>query len=395
MLAGPGPPGEHSFPDCAPSGTLGVTGPIGAVSGPGKAPAAWRLFSSFSVDEEQRTAPINAPMNPAGVAFLIETEKASEENATTRRRCRERSSRRSPRVFAGLTNVVRGAHHPTENTKRVMHEQPPAGTIARHVPIFRGGLLASAMMRRIAAGVAMLCLGLPGVSEEAPPRPKIGLALGGGGARGMAHIGVIRELEALRIPIDFVAGTSMGSIVGGLYACGYTPDEMEKLIRSIHWETLFQDAPERPAQSFRRKEDDFDHLLPSVSASGWKKGLVLRRLIAEASSASWQSATLPCSRPARSNELRSFRGGNRRPDRRCRSFARATSRGPSGRAWRSPRSFRRGARRASPHRRRRVAEPAVQTVGARWAPNRDRGQRRRVGQFPCTQPAPPPDDRRG
>src|SRR5512135_2371118 len=69
--------------------------------------------------------------------------------------------------------------------------------------------------------------------EPAPPaqapaaRPKIGLALGGGGARGTAHIGVIRVLEELHIPIDYVAGTSMGSIIGGLYACGYTPDQME------------------------------------------------------------------------------------------------------------------------------------------------------------------------
>jgi len=78
----------------------------------------------------------------------------------------------------------------------------------------------------------------------------------------MAHIGVIRRLEELHIPIDYVVGTSMGSIIGGLYACGYTPDEMETLIKSIHWETLFQDAPDRKDQSFRQKEDDFDHLIP-------------------------------------------------------------------------------------------------------------------------------------
>ena len=72
---------------------------------------------------------------------------------------------------------------------------------------------------------------LLGQSAEGPPkRPKIGLALGGGGARGMAHIGVIRALEQQHIPIDYIAGTSMGAIIGGLYACGYTPDEMEALI---------------------------------------------------------------------------------------------------------------------------------------------------------------------
>jgi NTE family protein len=51
---------------------------------------------------------------------------------------------------------------------------------------------------------------------------------------GMAHVGVVRALERLHVPIDLIAGTSMGSIVAGLYACGYTPDEMESLIRRIH-----------------------------------------------------------------------------------------------------------------------------------------------------------------
>src|SRR5947208_5454283 len=103
----------------------------------------------------------------------------------------------------------------------------------------------------------------PGPPAQAPAtRPKIGLALGGGGARGVAHIGVLRVLEELHIPIDYIAGTSMGSIVAGLYACGYTPDQMEKLIGSLPWDTLFRDAPERKDQSFRQKEDDFEHLMP-------------------------------------------------------------------------------------------------------------------------------------
>jgi len=60
----------------------------------------------------------------------------------------------------------------------------------------------------------------------------VGLILSGGGAKGMAHIGVIRVLEENNIPIDYVAGTSIGAIVGGLYAAGYSPDEMEELFRS-------------------------------------------------------------------------------------------------------------------------------------------------------------------
>ena len=61
---------------------------------------------------------------------------------------------------------------------------------------------------------------------------KVGLVLSGGGAKGLAHVGVIRALEENHIPIDYIAGTSMGAIVGGLYAIGYSPDEMEKLLSS-------------------------------------------------------------------------------------------------------------------------------------------------------------------
>ena len=112
-------------------------------------------------------------------------------------------------------------------------------------------------------------------AQNPPPRPKIGLALGGGGARGIAHIGVIRALEEMHIPIDYIAGTSMGSIAGGLYACGFTPPEMEKVIEGIKWDTLFQDAPERAQQSFRQKEDDFEHLIPIEFGLNFKKGGVV------------------------------------------------------------------------------------------------------------------------
>jgi NTE family protein len=90
----------------------------------------------------------------------------------------------------------------------------------------------------------------------APDRPKIGLALSGGGARGAAHIGVIRELERLRVPVDYIAGTSMGAIVGGLYATGMNPDDMEKLVNEIDWDDIFRDLPDRENLSLRRKFDD-------------------------------------------------------------------------------------------------------------------------------------------
>lgn len=88
------------------------------------------------------------------------------------------------------------------------------------------------------------------------PRPKIGLVLGGGGARGSAHVGVLKVLEELHIPIDYIAGNSMGAIVGGLYASGMSPDEIGRELQTIDWDDTFQDAPPRTDRSFRRKLDD-------------------------------------------------------------------------------------------------------------------------------------------
>jgi NTE family protein len=86
--------------------------------------------------------------------------------------------------------------------------------------------------------------------------PRIGLVLGGGGARGAAHIGVIRRLEELRVPVHYVTGTSMGSLVGGFYATGMTAGELEQTVSSIDFDALFKDAPKRKDLSFRRKRDD-------------------------------------------------------------------------------------------------------------------------------------------
>src|SRR5690606_36130559 len=71
---------------------------------------------------------------------------------------------------------------------------------------------------------------------ETPGRPRVGLVLSGGGARGMAHIGVLKVLEELRVPIDAIAGTSMGAVVGGLYAAGHSAAEIEKIVSSIDWQ---------------------------------------------------------------------------------------------------------------------------------------------------------------
>jgi NTE family protein len=86
-------------------------------------------------------------------------------------------------------------------------------------------------------------------------RPKIGLALSGGGARGFAHIGVLEWIEQHRIPIDYVAGTSMGGLIGALYAMGMTPAEMRDFAEKIDWDKVLSGAPSYDELSFRRKED--------------------------------------------------------------------------------------------------------------------------------------------
>ena len=82
-----------------------------------------------------------------------------------------------------------------------------------------------------------------------PPRPKVGVVLGGGGAKGAAHIGVLKYLEEQDIPIDYVAGTSMGAIIGGLYAMGYSPDELAVLIAEMDWSQYVGNRMDRTAMS--------------------------------------------------------------------------------------------------------------------------------------------------
>ncbi len=105
------------------------------------------------------------------------------------------------------------------------------------------------------------------------PRPRIGLVLGGGGARGFAHISVIKELERKKIPIDCIAGTSMGALIGGLYASGMSIEDIEKMVVELNWADTFDDSLDRPERSFRRKRDDDLSLLnakPGIDKSGIK-----------------------------------------------------------------------------------------------------------------------------
>ena len=92
-------------------------------------------------------------------------------------------------------------------------------------------------------------------------RPKVGLVLSGGGAKGAAHIGVLKYIEEAGIPIDYIAGTSMGSIVGGMYALGYSADEILEIISSVDWDRLISNTVDIQKISFARKVEQGTQLI--------------------------------------------------------------------------------------------------------------------------------------
>lgn len=116
------------------------------------------------------------------------------------------------------------------------------------------------------------------VPDMAGQRKKVAVVLGGGGAKGVAHIGVLKVLEEAGIPIDIVAGTSMGAIVGGLYAIGYSPDEIKEMVEAQDWEMLLSDRVKRSSQFFPEKENSERYIL-SLPFGVAKKDRVIEGMI--------------------------------------------------------------------------------------------------------------------
>ena len=97
--------------------------------------------------------------------------------------------------------------------------------------------------------------------------------LSGGGARGFAHVGVIKVLEELGVKIDVIAGTSMGSMVGGAYAAGFTAKALEDTVLEVDWSKMLAPRPQRDILSWRRKLDDYK----SLPSEGLKSATMVRR----------------------------------------------------------------------------------------------------------------------
>ncbi|HIZ85809.1 MAG TPA: patatin-like phospholipase family protein [Candidatus Coprenecus stercoravium] len=119
----------------------------------------------------------------------------------------------------------------------------------------------------LAVFLSTLCFGAEGTDTVCGERPKVGVVLSGGGAKGSAHIGALKVLEEVGIPVDFVAGTSMGSVIGGMYCLGYTPEELDSLIGAIDWSVYMSNSAARKQLSFQDKERRSKYLLTIPFAS--------------------------------------------------------------------------------------------------------------------------------
>lgn len=119
-------------------------------------------------------------------------------------------------------------------------------------------LSSSPMSRYFALWVSLFLIATPSVAqvknEDTPTRPKVAVVLAGGGAKGSAHIGVLKALEEMHIPVDIITGTSMGAYVGGLYATGMSADEIESFIYSVDWNSGYRDRVDRSQRRVRDKE---------------------------------------------------------------------------------------------------------------------------------------------
>ena len=112
------------------------------------------------------------------------------------------------------------------------------------------------LMRSVFATGGLLLLAITATeAQQHSARPKIGLTLSGGGAKGLAHIGILKAIDSAGLKIDYITGTSMGSVIGGLYAIGYSADTIEKIARTIDWDILLSNQSSLRSVFMAEKEE--------------------------------------------------------------------------------------------------------------------------------------------
>lgn len=132
-----------------------------------------------------------------------------------------------------------------------------------------------------------ILLSLPATAQQ--QRKKVGVVLSGGGAKGVAHIGALKVIEEAGIPIDYIVGTSMGSIIGGLYSIGYTPQQLDSMVRKQDWTFLLSDRVKRSSMSLNERERSEKYVLSlpftkspkDVISGGFIKGQNLANLFSD------------------------------------------------------------------------------------------------------------------
>jgi len=191
------------------------------------------------------------------------------------------------RTMAALSAIDNAAHTPCWYSYKVKQSR-----LVRPRSAVRGVFLALVCLVSASPALAQHeATAEQATQQPSAARPRIGLVLSGGGARGAAHIGVLKVLDDLHVPIDAIAGTSMGAVVGGLYASGFSAREIETIMTSVNWQDAFRDRPSRVDLTFRRKEEDQNFLvnfplglrsrrflLPKGLIQGQKLSQIIRRL---------------------------------------------------------------------------------------------------------------------
>ena len=125
----------------------------------------------------------------------------------------------------------------------------------------------SSLMKFVVSIFSVIVFSCSALAQANPARPKIGVTLSGGGAKGLAHIGILKAIDSAGLKVDYVTGTSMGAVIGSLYSIGYSADSLEKIARSIDWDLLLSNQSGLRSLFMEEKDEysKYDIELPWVN----------------------------------------------------------------------------------------------------------------------------------